>query len=240
MDTMDRRVQGGRIVETQQAERNGVEVGIFSGYLATFEPDEGGVFGVPDRFLPGAFLQSLNVHRRRDDRQIRMKFNHSWDGILLGGFPIESVHEDEIGLFLTGEINLETQLGREVFALVKQGVLVDLSIGYIALRHSMEDDIRVIEEAAIVEGSVVDEPANPSARITAVQKFNAQDVEEFSVREVENALIGSGAFSKQAATILASRMKGDGTTVIGNRLPDEYTQGIAEILKDLREAKRLA
>jgi HK97 family phage prohead protease len=161
-DNMTREIKfvGGNIAEFKQIERNGVPVGIVKGHIATFDIDRGF-----DRFAPGAFLESLEQHRR-DNRPIRFKDHH---GRTVGGFPIETALEDEKGLFVVGEINLEVQQGRELFALIKQGVVSDFSIGFTSLEDSMENGVRVIRKAIVWEGSAVDEPMNPEARITEVK-----------------------------------------------------------------------
>lgn len=151
---------GGNVAEVKEIERNGVKIGIIKGHIATFDLDRG-----LDRFVPGAFLESLARHRD-DNRPIRLKDHH---GRTVGGFPIATVLEDEKGLFGIGEINLEVQQGREVFALAKQGVLSDFSIGFTSLDDSMENGVRVIKKAEVWEGSIVDEPMNPAARITEVK-----------------------------------------------------------------------
>ena len=151
---------GGNVIEVKEIERQGVKVGIVKGHIATWDLDRG-----LDRFVPGAFKESLERHRR-ENRPIRLKDQH---GRTVGGFPIETVVEDEKGLFGVGEINLEVQQGRELFALAKQGVISDFSIGFSSLEDSMENGIRVIGKAEVWEGSLVDEPMNPAARITEVK-----------------------------------------------------------------------
>lgn len=167
---IETKIVGGRLgerpFEFKQATVNGGEVGVFEGHLATFQADTGGIFGVPDRFERGAFLGSLQEHRDRGMRQIRMKDHH---GRTVGGFPIELAREDEVGLFVVGNVNLEVQQGREAFALIKQGVLTDMSIGFTALEDSIEDSVRVISKAIVWEGSIIDEPANRNARILEVK-----------------------------------------------------------------------
>ena len=166
MDLMESKRLGGHIVETKQEKRNGVPVGIVAGHIAVWEPDKGGVFGFPDRFRPGAFLKSLSDHRQRNNRQIRLKDHH---GRTIGGFPIDTAHEDAIGLFAIGEVNLETQLGKEAFSLAKQNVITDFSLGFIAVDDKIEGGFRDIFEAIIIEGSLVDEPLNKRAQITEVK-----------------------------------------------------------------------
>ncbi len=160
-------------VEVKRATRNGIEVSIIEGYIATFAPDTGGIFGIPDRFAKGAFLDSLQEHRDRGDRQIRLKDHHHHT---IGGFPIETAIEDATGLFAVGEINLETQLGREADALIRQNVLVDMSIGFSSEEETVEDGVRVITKALVWEGSVVDEPANQGAQIVSVKSLDFQDL----------------------------------------------------------------
>ncbi len=153
---------GGRVVEHKEIERDGQLLGIIEVLLATWEPDTGGMFGVPDQFVQGAFAESLRLHRERDDRQVRMKNMHHH---VIGGFPIETVVETSAGLFAIGEINLEMQEGKEVWALIKQGVLVDMSVGFSATEDVIENGLRTISKAILWEGSVVDEPANQGANI---------------------------------------------------------------------------
>ena len=123
------------VVEVKQTTRNGVSIGTLAGYMSTWEPDTGGRFGVPDKFEPGAWLESLAEHRARGMRQVRLKDHH---GRTIGGFPIETVREDERGLFGIAEVNLEMQEGREAFSLARQGVLTDFSVGYVALDDKLE------------------------------------------------------------------------------------------------------
>ena len=74
---------GGHLVETKEGERNGVSIGFVSGYMATWDVDSGGAFGMPDRFEPGAWSESLAEHRARGNRQVRLKDHH---GRTVGGF----------------------------------------------------------------------------------------------------------------------------------------------------------
>lgn len=162
---METKQIGGQVIEIKQEDHDGVPVGIIAGHIAAWTPDTGGMFGLPDRFHPGAFLDSIEDHKRRNNRQIRFKDHH---GQVIGGFPIQTVKEDSIGLFGRGEVNLETQSGREVYSLAKQKVLVDFSIGFIAIDDKI-DVYRDIFKANIIEGSIIDEPMNQDAGVTEVK-----------------------------------------------------------------------
>jgi HK97 family phage prohead protease len=163
--SMEKSFHGGKVSETKQIEREGVPVGIVKGYIATWDVDRGGWTGIKDQFMPGAFLESIARHKK-DNRPIRLKDHH---GKTIGGFPINTVKEDSIGLYGEGEINLEVQQGREAFALAKQGVLSDFSIGWGDAEATMVNGIRQITKSEVWEGSIVDEPMNPKANITQVK-----------------------------------------------------------------------
>ena len=157
---MESKSFGGKATEIKEEIVNGVPVGIIRGYIATWDLDRG-----MDRFVRGAFSESLTELRAKN-RPIRFKDHHDRT---VGGFPIQKVFEDEKGLFGQGEINLDVQQGREAFALAKQGVLSDFSIGFTAVESEMDGDIRKITKAIVWEGSIVDEPMNTAAVITEVK-----------------------------------------------------------------------
>lgn len=144
-------------------EEGGPNIGSFEGYASTFgNPDR-----VNDIIAQGAFTNTLSDHKARK-RQIRMLSQHDRYN-LIGGFPPEDAKEDDRGLFVKGNINLDTQRGREDFALMKQGVLEDMSIGFIIRDSEMNDGAQVIKEVELFEISLVTEPANQEAQVTAIK-----------------------------------------------------------------------
>lgn len=161
----------GEIAEFKRAVRNGTEFGEFTGHLATWMPDEEpGRFGVPDQFMRGAFEASIRDHKARKDRPIRMQAGHAFGAQgTIGGFPIAEVREDDIGLFVKGEINLEVRQGADIYALMKQGVISDLSIGVIVKEDDLTATVRKILVADIIEGSPVDHPMNRGATVSDVK-----------------------------------------------------------------------
>lgn len=189
----------GHITEVKEMKVNGIPVGILEGYIATWDIDRG-----DDQFVKGAFADSLKDHLQRK-RQIRMRDHHRET---VGGFPIETVKEDDKGLFGIGNINLECEAGKSLYSLAKQGVVQDFSIGYQAQEFNIDNDIRVIEKAIIWEGSVVDEPMNINANITAVKalqdKFTVEQVKSWSVKELEQHLCFF--MSNNAAKMLATKL----------------------------------
>lgn len=191
---------GGYISEVKQENRNGVPVGLISGYIATWDIDRG-----EDQFVKGAFAKSIAEHKKRG-RQVRFKDNH---GRTVGGFPIEGVYEDDKGLFGTAEVNLEVQQGREAHSLARQKVLTDFSVGFSALDIDLENNLRTIKEAVLWEGSITDEPMNIKAEIVDVKtagksEYKLEDIKKLSKKELEDILKDSGIFSRKACKLIVS------------------------------------
>ena len=196
----------GKITECKQIDQNGIQVGVVEGYIATWDVDRGDFWGQKDKFVRGAFAESL-IDLAARNRHIRLKDHH---GRTVGVFPIQKAFEDDRGLFGSGEINLEVQQGKEAYMLAKQKAITDFSIGFTAVDFHVEregdDEIRIITKAIIWEGSLVDEPMNPAAQITQVKKFNAEDIGNMTERELEKALKANN-FSSDAAKMIVKKKK---------------------------------
>lgn len=199
---------GGRIEATEfkEIERDGIHLGVVEGYLASFKEED---VAYPDKFEPGAFLDTIEEHKQRNNRPIRLNFQHDRNPI--GGFPIESVKEDTRGLFGVGEINLDRQLGREVYSLARQGVLSDFSVGFSPIEWKMDGELRIITKARLYEASLVDEPMNKDAQVTAVKAdepaYTVENVKEWTPRDLEAALLSTGRFTRSSAKYLVTHFK---------------------------------
>lgn len=133
------------------------KAGIIEGYAS--------VFGVADLardvVMAGAFRNSL---MRTGIRGVRCLWQHD---------PAEpigvwlSLEEDMKGLFARGQLNLETQRGRELTALIAQGAVDGLSIGFRARRtrrnpRNLNRELMAID---LWEISLVSFPLLPEARL---------------------------------------------------------------------------
>lgn len=164
--TIDTKNLGGRVVQAKQIERDGVPIGIVEGYIATWDLDRGD-YWFKDQFVKGCFADSI-AEFKASGRMPRFKDSHRRT---VGGWVADSLKEDNKGLFGIAEINLDVQQGREAYSMAKQGVLTDFSIGFEAEEYTTDEvnKIRTITKAILWEGSIVDEPMNPNANITAVK-----------------------------------------------------------------------
>lgn len=151
-----------------------VEVKFLSQPLAAVEPDgtfEGyaSLFNVPDLgkdvVMPGAFAESL---ARRGPGGVRMLWQHD------PSEPIGrwlAVREDGRGLQVRGRLNLAVARAREVLALMREGAVDGLSIGFRVDRARSEPrgGVRRLYAVDLWEISVVTFPLLPAARISAVK-----------------------------------------------------------------------
>lgn len=138
------------------------EAGIFEGYAS--------LFGVPDlkgdAVAPGAFAASL---ARRRASGVRLLWQHD---------PAEPVGawldltEDSRGLRARGRLNLGVGRARELLALLREGSVDGLSIGFRAerARGSPGGARRVLERVDLWEISLVTFPLLPGARVHAVER----------------------------------------------------------------------
>jgi len=132
----------------------------FEGYASLFGvPD-----GAGDVVARGAFAASL---RRRPPDKVRMLYQHSalepigvWDVI----------REDSRGLYVRGHLVLDVTRAREVRALIREGALNGLSIGFRTLRatRAVKTGLRNLTEIELWEISVVTFPLLAGSRVTAV------------------------------------------------------------------------
>ena len=142
---------------------------------------------------PGAFKKSL---QKRLPAMLLQHNMHNPIGVWT------NAEENDKGLYLEGQINMDVQAGREAFALAKQGALKGLSIGFITSVYRIEDDVRHIMEADLLEVSLVTFPANERAQITGTKAAPQTE------RELESALRELGYGQTQAKAIVSTGFKG--------------------------------
>ncbi len=147
--------------------------GIVTGYLSTWHNiDEGN-----DRVIPGAFTRTIkDAKARRSAHQLDYLFpalwNHSWESLPVGG--VTDAREDEHGLKVQIRMNLDTQLGRECYASLRNGTLSAMSMGYRAIIYDYErienKQVRNLRECALMESTFCIFPMNTRALVTSVKQ----------------------------------------------------------------------
>jgi HK97 family phage prohead protease len=140
------------------------EIGVFYGAMATEDVDSSG-----DIIDPNAFDNSLKKYKKTK-KSIPLFFGHNWYDKPIGIIPIDSVEKDGKRWNVKGILNLNTQEGREVYSLMKQGALCAMSIGfYIIDYENRKNGGLYIKELELMEVSVVTWPANSKATVTQIK-----------------------------------------------------------------------
>lgn len=165
----------------------------------------GSVFGVRDGYsdvvAAGAFKASLAAHKAAGTMPAMLWQHNVTEPI---GKWTDMV-EDERGLYVRGQLALETVRGREAYALLKMGALNGASIGFNTRQWTYDaaSDVRTLTQVDLGEVSIVTFPANGKARITGVKSIEALE----SIRDAEQMLRDRG-FSKTEAVALVAKIKG--------------------------------
>lgn len=145
--------------------------GIFEGYANTFD----NLDLVDDIVHKGAFKKTLKESKKR-----ALFFMHKTDDInsLLG--TAVDLKEDDTGLKMKGEVDLESEQGKRAFRLIKSGVIDRMSIGFQIIKADYEEIkgkfIRHIKEMKLFEISLIPigMAANEQSLITGVK--NTDDI----------------------------------------------------------------
>lgn len=132
----------------------------FDGYASLF----GARDGAGDVVARGAFAASL---RRRGAGGVRMLYQH------FAHEPIgvwDEIREDAKGLYVRGHLVLEVERARDVAALLREGALGGLSIGFKTVRAKRDPATasRTLLEIDLWEISVVTFPLLDAANVAAV------------------------------------------------------------------------
>ncbi len=135
--------------------------GTVEGYASLF----GEIDQARDMVMPGAFTQTL---QNRGLRRIPMLFQH--DPSEPVGIWLE-LREDWRGLWARGRLIPEVARGRELLALVREGAIDGLSIGYRTVRGRIDPKTRIrrLYQVDLWEVSIVTFPLLTGARVHAVK-----------------------------------------------------------------------
>lgn len=130
----------------------------FEGYASLFGVRD----GAGDMVAPGAFAASL---RRRGPAEVRLLYQH------FAHNPIgvwEEIAEDSRGLYVRGQLSTDIEQARDIRALLADGALNGLSIGFRTVRASRQAGGRTLLQVDLVEISIVTFPLLAGSQVTAI------------------------------------------------------------------------
>lgn len=218
----------------------------FEGYAAAFNNVDQGA----DIIHPGAFTKTLA------ERGNKVKLLWQHDRTEPIGKPLE-LREDPTGLYIKAMIS-DTARGRDALALLRDGAIDGLSIGYEPIPggtdFSRDGDktIRNLREIKLYEASLVTFPMNEAAGVTAlkspaVKVFNLADYIESQIHsnftEMADTMFGYGNLTRDERIAL-SGLIGNALDVFHNGMQQEpllalYTRRPGEEAKSAKAGRRM-
>lgn len=140
------------------------EAGTFSGYAAVFNDL---VPSYNERVLPGAFTRTLSERATRGDA-LAILWAHDPREVI---GVATSLVEDSYGLKVEGRLILDISRARDAHTLIREGIN-SLSIGFYPVKWDRNAKGEyLIEDAELVEFSVVYAGASPRAKITSIRSL---------------------------------------------------------------------
>lgn len=163
-----------KFLHSQLSLKNLEENGIFSGYASIFNI----VDKQNDLILPGAFKKNLN------ENKVKLLFQHD-PSEPIGN--IIDIYENDVGLYIIAHLLLDIQKARDVYLMLKAGVIDGLSIGYVPVKYDTDyqTGARVLKQVELWEVSLVTFPANSAAQVVDVK--NQSDEQEMLIRAIQKA-----------------------------------------------------
>jgi len=165
----------------------------FSGYGSTF----GNVDRVGDIVEKGAFESSLEQHKQNGTMPAMLLHHdlHRPIGVWT------KMEEDEYGLAVEGKLTKNVRDADEAYALLKDGALHSMSIGYRVVReeYDRKTGVNHLHEIALHELSLVTIPANAAAIVGGVKHEDGTP----DIRELERVLRDAGLSRREAKAFIA-------------------------------------
>jgi HK97 family phage prohead protease len=153
----------------------------------------------------GAFIDSLETHSTKGTRP-KMLWQHDYKQPI--GVWTE-LKEDDHGLYVEGQIAINTVLGKDAYELLKLGAVDSMSIGYVVNEGgaTYKNGVRFITKADLWEVSVVTFPANEEAVIQNVKR-QMENGETPLPAVFEKILRDAGLSQTQAKAFMSHGYKG--------------------------------
>jgi HK97 family phage prohead protease len=150
------------------------ERGTFTALASVFgNVDLGG-----DKMVKGAFKNTLEKWRK-SGRSIPVILSHQWDSLTayVGKADPRAVYEDDRGLMVQGQLFMDKEAGRDVYRLMKEGLLTGWSFGYKVPAGGQKKNGKVNEvtEVDLFEVGPTLVGMNPEAQLQEVKKLAEPD-----------------------------------------------------------------
>jgi HK97 family phage prohead protease len=137
--------------------------GFFEGLASTWDVDRDG-----ERFAFGAWADSI-IEWQKVGSMPPLFYSHrsSEPQDIIG--RVLSMRETVDGLLISGQLDLSSPVAVSAYERMLAGTLDTMSVGFVYDRTHLEDGVRIIDQAELLEISLTPIPSNPLARVSTVK-----------------------------------------------------------------------
>lgn len=184
-----------RMTELKAGPDDGLEEGQFTAYASVF----GNIDSYGDKVIKGAFVNTLEAWAKSGN-EIPLLFGHNMADPDFNIGHIVEAKEDDHGLFVKGQIDLEGPKGAQVYRLLKGKRLSQFSFAYDVLEgawtETKDESFYELRELKLYEVSMVPIGANQETELLAVKAAT-----EHATRFVQEVKAGRVLSSKNETSL---------------------------------------
>lgn len=185
----------------------GIEEGTFEGHASVF----GNIDSYGDVVDTGAFARTLDEWAEKG-ATIPVLWGHNMNDPFANIGGLVSAEEDEKGLKVVGQLDMDNPTAQQVYRLMKGGRTTSMSFAYSVRDAAEKDGANHLKDLDLFEVSVVQVPANELAEIEAVKSASGALVDGVkSGRVLAQKHIDSlrGAYESLGTVLAAAEATGD-------------------------------
>jgi uncharacterized protein len=173
------------------------DAGTFAGLASVYN----NVDSYGDVVKPGAFTKTI---ANNGGKVVILNQHDATQPIGIG-----TLKDDPRGLYIDVELNMDTQLARDVHSNLKAGIINGLSIGFQTVRDRVVKGVRELLEVNLWEVSVVTFPANSRARVSAVKGLSRRALAEVQrvAQPYQHAIQHATTAAKQNPEFVAQALR---------------------------------
>lgn len=165
--------------------------GIFEAYVSIFgNIDLGG-----DRVVKGAFADSLKSWEAKG-RPIPVIFSHDWGTLSSHIGEVTEAKEDDTGLWVKAQLDMDDPAAAKVFRLMKRGTLAEFSFAYDVVEEKLQNGANELLKLDVIEVGPTLKGMNPATQLQTIKSLDGHETASRSASGKAKAAV-SGSFEER-------------------------------------------
>ena len=179
--------------------------GVFEAIVAVFN----NVDRAGERILPGAFKGSLQRWAEKG-RPIPVIFSHEWDNLDAHIGYVLKAEENERGLYVKAQLDMEEAFAARVWKKMQQGTLAEFSFAYDVLDYKEKEKVIDLTELELLEVGPCLVGMNPDTELLSVKTGARHTSKEYAqIQQIHDLAVALGAKCADGAEDSAGDEGGD-------------------------------